>query len=121
MIDKVQNEVKSIADGKTPEVFALSFIIFKRRKLLGYKSYYHENKTDNQLIKGNCDCEYCRNLRLYVATKLEHHKEKKKLYNDDFILSDREISELQETLEDLKKEYKQYKKRKDQTKNYLKL
>lgn len=121
MIDEVKNKVKSIADGKTPEVFALSFIRFKRRKLLGYKSDYHENKSDSQLIKGSCDCEYCRNLRLYVVTKLEHHKEKKKLYNDDFILSDKEIKELQETLEDLKKEYEYYRKRKNQTKNYLEL
>jgi len=121
MIERVRDEVESIANEKTSEVFALSLIIHKRRKIANYKEEFHKNKNDQQLLRENCDCEYCKNLKLYVILKKKHHRNKKILYDDDMLLSSKEVINLQEYLNDLKKSYLNYKKEKDLTKINLKL
>jgi len=121
MVNQIRDKASGIADGKTSEVFALAFTLYKRRKLAGYKENYHENKTDTQLINGGCSCEYCTNLRKYVVLKKAHHREKRILFDDNEILSYREVVNLQKYLNELEEKFKKHKRRKDQIKNDLKI
>ena len=62
---------------------------------------FHVSYANHHLRTNDCDCQYCRSLRLYVSTKMVMHKTKRKLLRDGYAME--EVPEIEEKLQVLKK------------------
>jgi hypothetical protein len=77
IIDDIQLKVEEHVN-TMPEI-VIGVLMEKARKC-------HVSVVNNAVGRGGtseCDCEYCRTLRLYVTTKISMHRSKRRLYRED--------------------------------------
>jgi len=121
MINLLKEKVLTKANKNKALVFSEALIILKRRQLAGFKTSYHKNKTDSQLLLDDCTCDYCKNLKKYVNIKLNHHRLKKRIYNETIPMDSSEFMHTISKVQELEEEFKYHKRLKDNIKKELKL
>ncbi len=118
----IQREIDEIASSRNDEVMSLVHIWRNRQIKYKFDPVVHDGKSNNQLIRGGCQCSYCKHLKLYVQKKLEHHRLKKFIDKCDMYgIEVSELDDLLKTLDEIKIKVQYEKSIKDKVKQELKL
>lgn len=119
--EEITEEAKRRASLDNDKVVVKAFIEHYNEQKHRFNRRLHEGKSNEDLIKGHCRCDYCVNLRKYVRSKMQHHSLKKLLYNDTYPIDGGELRLLFWELSRLKDNFSYYKREKDRIKKELNL
>lgn len=90
-LDTIQIKVAERVDQMPGAVFER---VFDKFRVNHVKFANHHSRTNE------CDCEYCRSLRLYVSTKLSLHRTRRRYLGDEYSMD--ELPTVEEKLNSLK-------------------